>query len=435
MFMLRTSYRLLVTIAVIVLLLLVFVVGWPFAGLRVFSTEEKLTVGATALVIQKIRSIAELATAEYYGEVICTLDSAITDEVQRDLEKNFRRIQFIYEGQYQEWLAEGSKDAVVAELMRPILLSRQYEDMLKFGPPAPEGDRLQQFCKFLSANEWEAFAAQARARGLSKRQARRLEQSEQSYRLLRNRYMEVYQDTARQEQARVRLATNGFLQLELSRTPSYLELRNLVSRLESYRLYDDDDINFLEVMRREAWPVAGFKQVLLANGLSFEEAEARVADLRQTKAQLAYIGRGVVRAGFYLDSLNEEAITIRQERDTLEVLIDVTQFAPVILDTILNPWFVPPDRVSMESDGAYSYQGGIRGFQVVYQENHRQITQRDVGLVKQSCKNQLAEQALANHPNILDEAAESARLILRSWLSLLAPDQEVVVRFSSLEGQ
>ena len=132
-----------------------------------------------------------------------------------------------------------------------------------------------------------------------------------------------------------------------------------------------------------------------------------------------------------LDSLSEDAISLRSDRDTLEVLIFPDKLYPVLLDTILNPWFVPPSRVSMASDGSYQYEGGIRGFQVVFLENHRQISQRDVGLVKQSCKNQLADQALAMQPNILEEASESARQILASWLSLLEPDKVVVVNIAA----
>ncbi len=428
--MLRNSLNLIIALGVLFVLVLVFVVGWPFAGLRLFSTQERLSVHSTALVIEKIRDIAELSTAEYYGEVICTLDSAITDEIQSDLEKNYRRINFIYQGLYNDWKLPERQDLVAVELFRPGFRARAYEELVDNAPVERPGD-LAQFCAYMREHDWETYWDEVRQKDLSRRTLRKIEDMQGSYGTLRERYIRLYEDTSLHLPPRARLAAQSFKQLELSRTPSYVGLRNLVSRLEDLRTYDDDDTHFLELLRTNGWTVDEFRQMLLNNNLSFQTAEEEVRQLRESKARLAYIGRGVVRAGFRLDSLSEDAISLRSDRDTLEVLIFPDKLYPVLLDTILNPWFVPPSRVSMASDGSYQYEGGIRGFQVVFLENHRQISQRDVGLVKQSCKNQLADQALAMQPNILEEASESARQILASWLSLLEPDKVVVVNIAA----
>ncbi|MEL6675000.1 MAG: DUF4230 domain-containing protein [Bacteroidota bacterium] len=128
----------------------------------------------------------------------------------------------------------------------------------------------------------------------------------------------------------------------------------------------------LEEMRRMEWPIFFQK---------YESQVIQQKNVRRTQmndeAQLIYLGRGLVKAGYDLAAM--DASQIQRKADTL-YFIDLD---PQIIDADINPWFVAPENHP---------EGGIKGYEVLREEGYPK--EQQVKRVKLGCKKDLINAAL-----------------------------------------
>jgi hypothetical protein len=143
--------------------------------------------------------------------------------------------------------------------------------------------------------------------------------------------------------------------------------------------------------------------VLYKNEFKSEAKKQLTADKKFRKKQMVMIGRGVVVAGMDFGEFKEDHFQYNEESRTIYLM----GMTPVIIDTIMNPWFIP----SLE----------IRGFEILY--SSRQARDFDsVTRLKKQLKQQLIDQAIDR--DILAIAKTNAEENLKAFFSLVM-DQEI----------
>ena len=114
------------------------------------------------------------------------------------------------------------------------------------------------------------------------------------------------------------------------------------------------------------------------------------------KAEIVYIGRGRVKAGFDLKNYDYSQL------DTLGDTLIFNNLDPIILDADINPWFVSSE---------------VKGFEIIKIQKEKDISFSDITLVKTRCKEKLQQQALERE--ILVNAIESGEETLEGFYNLL----------------
>ncbi|MCG8700413.1 MAG: hypothetical protein MI922_20330 [Bacteroidales bacterium] len=131
----------------------------------------------------------------------------------------------------------------------------------------------------------------------------------------------------------------------------------------------------------------------------------KILQRQTTDANVVYIGRGWVKAGFDLKNY---------DWGTNDTLIGTTLYLrdldPKILDADINPWFVP---------------NSVKGFEIIDIDKARQVSLSDITLVKTRCKEKLQKQAFERR--IMDMAIESAEESLLGFLGLFNLENNMVV--------
>ena len=152
----------------------------------------------------------------------------------------------------------------------------------------------------------------------------------------------------------------------------------------------------LEAIRQNNW--LQFQKKYFSE-LDRERREWRTK--RNGEAVLIYLGRGMVKAGFNLNELDQQAFDLRG--DTLLI----HDLDPQILNADINPWLVPP----FASDS-----GGIKGFEVLREEGT--VSHQARNIVKEGCKYDLIQDAWK--AGIMETAEETAEATLLNFYNLLA---------------
>jgi hypothetical protein len=129
----------------------------------------------------------------------------------------------------------------------------------------------------------------------------------------------------------------------------------------------------------------------------YESKIARFKNKSVGKAEIVYIGRGWVKAGF--DLKNYDYTQLDTTGDTLVF----NNLDPEILDADINPWFVPEE---------------VKGFEIIKIEKEKDIDLSEITLVKTRCKEQLLQQAFER--NIYQMAIESGEETLEGFVTLLS---------------
>lgn len=129
------------------------------------------------------------------------------------------------------------------------------------------------------------------------------------------------------------------------------------------------------------------------------------------KKEIIYIGRGWVKAGIDFGSFNRTKFWFDHTSKT----IYFRNFEPKILDTDINPWYIPEER--------------IKGFELVVATGRIKEPFEESKQVKMLCKEKLRLQALQS--GILQQARENARVSLRHLFSLLMDEDINQVVFTS----
>ncbi len=125
------------------------------------------------------------------------------------------------------------------------------------------------------------------------------------------------------------------------------------------------------------------------------------------RSSLVMIGRGSVKAGFDFGKLNEGNFMYDKDNKSVHFF----GITPEILDTDINPWFIPEQKV--------------KGFELVSYSNT--MTFEDAREVKIYCKQKLLDQA--NRADIIKKALENGEEALKSFFSLILDEPDIRVKF------
>lgn len=135
-----------------------------------------------------------------------------------------------------------------------------------------------------------------------------------------------------------------------------------------------------------------------------EDAEDDFKRYKQ-KNNLVYIGRGFVKAGYDLKSINPGKDIWVDSDDSLTVHFRIPEVE--ILDSVINPWFIPNQ---------------IKGYEIFIQEGN-DYSHAEVTRIKISCVQKLAK--VAREKGILDMAKKSGEDALERFFQLLGFEKVV----------
>ncbi len=133
----------------------------------------------------------------------------------------------------------------------------------------------------------------------------------------------------------------------------------------------------------------------------------------ERKRDIVFIGRGWVKAGYKFEKLDERNFAY----DENNKLIRFYGLSPIVLDTDINPWFIPENK--------------IKGFELV--DFYRGATFEEAKVVKKRCKEKLLEQAY--NAGIMKQAQKNGEEALRNFFSLLLDEPDLKVKFQPLPYQ
>lgn len=128
--------------------------------------------------------------------------------------------------------------------------------------------------------------------------------------------------------------------------------------------------------------------------------------LEEQKANIVFIGRGWVKAGFDFGKLDKSNLFYEEAAQTIHLY----NLAPVVLDHDINPWFIPKQK--------------IKGFELV--DFSKGATFKEAIEVKKRCKEKLLAQA---GTDLLKKAQENGAEALRNFFSLLLDVPDLKVQF------
>ncbi|MGB0521920.1 MAG: DUF4230 domain-containing protein [Flammeovirgaceae bacterium] len=137
---------------------------------------------------------------------------------------------------------------------------------------------------------------------------------------------------------------------------------------------------------------------------------------KNNNVEIVYLGRGWVRAGFDLTSLDSTQLEIKD--DTLFI----NDFDPQIFDADINPWFIP---------------NKTKGFELVRSSREGKITFEQITAVKRACKQKLRKDAVDR--GIHHRAREAAEEAFETFLNTLEisslggkPFSAIIIEYTDL---
>ncbi len=360
---------------IIALVVLVFVVN-PFG---IFGNG--LSVGATTNMVTEVNQIGQLVTAEYYGEVISSLDES--------------RLLLIEEDSTQE-----QANQYYSEIKHARFDLYQYQQI-------PRKERTEEY---RNRDEGEKSVEGNWRRVIQHKVSRRNILEKIKYHGLFDTDLAEQTSADKDECTTLLCQIAEFLWREkyghnekdkwnpnertieevLFTIYNEVEENSLRSSDEAFQRYLDDGFDF----------PADFQ--------SFVFNEQKTALTRtERKKKLTLVGRGWVKAGFNFQNLDENSYYFHEESGELHFF----GLEPQILNADINPWFIP--------------QRGIPGFEVI--DYRGKVNFKDAQWVKQHCIDKLL--SYAHQANILEQAQQQGGETLKSFFSLLTGEEVTKVHF------
>ena len=140
---------------------------------------------------------------------------------------------------------------------------------------------------------------------------------------------------------------------------------------------------------------------------------------KEFKEDIAYLGRGAVKAGYDLQALDSINVFVSPSRDTIYFI----DFDPQLFDVDINPWYYFDENKDMATED----ERRLFGFELfdVNIKKRTQITLDQINKVKSDCKRKLRQEALDRE--IYNAAKINAENTLLSFFQLLSlePGQDV----------
>lgn len=268
---------------IIVLVIVVALFIWnPFG---IFGGKAKLL--DTANMVTEIRQIGQLVTAEYYGEVISSLEEA--------------RMEYIEDENVQE-----RAKAVYSDMIAAMDNLRKFEEK--------------------STDEREQFVLNYT--DMDRRQRRRI----------------VRQDVDRNN-IREKMDYLGYLE-DLESDPMFLEVLEYWYRYSTEKL-DKKNFDFDPKTKDQA--LMAFYEAKLAKGALlpgnfmgfYYDTKKKEFTKKELRRKIAMVGRGWVKAGFDFTDLDPSALVYYPDQQEIHIM----GLAPTVLNADINPWFIPEKGV------------------------------------------------------------------------------------------
>ena len=356
LFTLFTKNWRLVLDALLLIAIIVAVFLWnPF---EIFGNG--LQLNQTANLVSNVRSIGQLVTAEYYGEVVASLDETSLNLLQEDplLEKAEEIYLMLKKDAYDKYAWVVSSFSEASEDNRN---QRAFEQLIDRAIEGARGGY------YNNMDEWGIDVADAVLVYWAKYIARQ------------NIDENKYSDNNNRSKLRE------------------IQLENL----------------FREVrLRYETLPPERFYEYLnqgFETTANFTDIYSTLADTKpnqDSNKELAIIGRGWVKAGFDFGTLDER----RFHYDKESGIIHLFGIQPEILDTDINPWFIPERQVP--------------GFEIL---KAKKVNFQDATRVKTYCKRKLEMYAM--EADIINQARANGEVAIQEFFSLLTGNDIHAVRF------
>lgn len=344
--LITSNWKLALEIVIVVAVLVGFAVVDPF---KMFDSEPKLA--DTPLSVKSIREIGELITAEYYGEVVASLKEAEVEEYQ-PLELSMEATDLTDSLVIFFERLQGKKSLLV---FRPNPRNQLYKTNI---PQTPFYDPYMRvlakaYIDQLPKLKKSQAKAKAKAVGDEAKLARIAELLDVNLKAIEQELIPVLQK-----------APEGIFD-------------KLNSFAEYYPKWRLDELN--------------------------SKRRTRVADV-------VFIGRGWVKAGFKFDEFN--ASNFRYDANSKTIFIK--DLDPVILNIDINPWFIPERQVP--------------GFELI-RATGKARNNKAVNKTKAFCKEKLRRQAMERE--ILQIAKKNAAESLKQLFGLLLDTEIADVVFTS----
>ncbi|SMD45064.1 Protein of unknown function [Aquiflexum balticum DSM 16537] len=263
---------------VIVLAVVVLIFLWnPFG---IFGGGVKLK--DTANMVAEVNQIGQLVTAEYYGEVIASIDEARLDLIEEENISNNAAILF-----------RDIKSAL-GNLKTFQELSKEEKD--------------QEYKKMTPINGW-----------------RRIIRFDVNSRNITDK-----------------LNYHGFMD-DIAADPLYDEMLEYLYRFKSKKprnvKWEPNPRHKEEALVMVYNELPSPNETLDVEDFMRFYYQNKTAELskRETRKKLAMVGRGWVKAGFDFSELKESSIVINEERGEIHIM----GLTPQILNADINPWFIP----------------------------------------------------------------------------------------------
>lgn len=309
------------------ILLVILVVGLVYWWNPMNIFGGKPGIESTANIISEVREMGELITAEYYGEVVASIDEAQIDLLQ---EPEIRA------------QAALTYDEIRLEL-----------------------DNLRSFHDLSPNNRIELGIETG---DLNKRKRRKLLLDQVGRKnILEKLYFLGEWDQTRQLLLYEEVLAYLFLQSQGEADSSVDQLNDRETRQILLAWYENPQNSW--------WNVDAFLTAYFGNRLA-------ALSRREAKKKLAMIGRGTVKAGFNFKGMSESMYHFDEELSELHFF----GFAPKILNADINPWFIPEKGIPGFDILTYNGKVDFNDSKKVksYAVQKLTINARNAGIIKQA---------------------------------------------------
>ena len=324
------------------------------------SCKKQIKLADTVVSIKEISEIGQLITAEYHGEVISSLSLIQAEYMNEEvLKPTFEIIK----------KTKQQLDTMVATKFDKKLSGVDLE-------LANEKKKLTQLQNEENRNTRKISKSQKRIRRLELRKARLNRKVE------RKKFKTFRRNLTREEKRAMKV-----LQKSTGNNK-----KTVVTKITN----------------------ATFEEFAESNRAAIEKKRKK-----QYGEDIAYLGRGAVKAGYDLQALDSLNIFVSPTRDTIYFI----DFDPQLFDVDINPWYYFDE----EKDMAKEEERRLFGFELfdVDTERKTKITLDQINQVKSDCKRKLRAEALDR--DIFEAARTNAENSLLSFFQLLnlEPGQEI----------
>jgi hypothetical protein len=342
-----------------------------------FGMFSKRGLKGTANLVSSVQSIGELVTAEYYGEVISSLNETYIFNLEPDtIEACFENCFIELKGICNDYRKKKADENKTISFIQRVI--RHYRSASSIVDLPGYKKMIEKYQK----EKVNVYSYLIPFLGVHL-----LDKDEKKFYKVNNGKIELYDNAAERI---VQAILDDIKAIEQQKRVSEEE------KEEQVRKYIYDIPEYFEGAERFFY---GLNQTLV--------------DKKRKKKDIIFIGRGWVKAGFKFDKLDKRNFIYDKGRKRLTFY----GLYPMVLSQDINPWFIPEKR--------------IKGFDLI--SYYKGASFEEAKAVKIKCKQKLLEQA--ESAGLLVQAKENGQEALQSFFSLLLNEPNLSVEFKEMPHQ